>query len=83
MDEKNKKYYHNSNLIENEEGKENEFLQQRHRSFGRCYTFHPHSRARSLGVYYVRVRTNADAKFYIHMKGQFMDLSGRMGHKVR
>ena len=29
------------------------FKEQRHRSFGRCYTFHPKKSLRNLGVYYV------------------------------
>ena len=28
--------------------------EQRHRSFGRCYTFHPRKDIRDLGVYYIK-----------------------------
>ena len=28
--------------------------EQRHRSFGRCYTFHPKKEIRDLGIYYVK-----------------------------
>ena len=28
--------------------------EQRHRSFGRCYTFHPKKEIRDLGVYYIK-----------------------------
>ena len=28
--------------------------EQRHRKFGRCYTFHPEKDIRNLGVYYIR-----------------------------
>ncbi len=32
------------------------FVEQRHRSFGRCYTLNPEERIRRLGVYYVRLK---------------------------
>ena len=28
--------------------------EQRHRNFGRCYTFHPEKNIRDLGVYYIK-----------------------------
>ena len=28
--------------------------EQRHRMFGRCYTFHPEERLRHLGIYYIK-----------------------------
>ena len=28
--------------------------EQRHRGFGRCYTFHPKKEIRDLGVYYIK-----------------------------
>ena len=33
-----------------------EFREQRHRSFGRCYTFHPRKEARERGIYYIKMR---------------------------
>ena len=33
---------------------DNSIKEQRHRSFGRCYTFHPRKDIRDLGVYYIR-----------------------------
>ena len=35
-------------------GNSNSIKEQRHRSFGRCYTFYPDARVRSLGVYYMK-----------------------------
>ena len=29
-------------------------IEQRHRAFGRCYTFHPEKKLRGLGIYYVK-----------------------------
>ena len=45
--------------IENLDLKNNldSFKEQRHRSFGRCYTFYPRKSIRDLGVYY--------AEFYL------------------
>ena len=31
------------------------FKEQRHRSFGRCYTFHPNQEILDLGVYYSKI----------------------------
>ena len=28
--------------------------EQRHRKFGRCYTFHPEKKIRDLGIYYIK-----------------------------
>ena len=40
-----------SNLQDDIEGSVKE---QRHRSFGRCYTFHPRREIRDQGVYYIK-----------------------------
>ncbi len=36
------------------DGSETSFVEQRHRSFGRCYTLHPDRR--HLGIYYMRFK---------------------------
>jgi len=33
-----------------------EFTEQRHRGFGRCYTFHPLKKYRDLGIYYYKIQ---------------------------
>ena len=32
---------------------EDSITEQRHRGFGRCYTYHPEERLRKLGIYYI------------------------------
>ena len=34
--------------------KQESLIEQRHRSFGRCYTFHPEKKLRDLGIYYIK-----------------------------
>ena len=34
--------------------KEFDIVEQRHRKFGRCYTYHPDTRIKELGIYYIR-----------------------------
>ncbi len=56
--------------------------EQRHRGFGRCYTIHPATYIRDLGVYYTKTEFYEDVKIYFHAPGQYLDLSGRMGYKL-
>ncbi len=32
------------------------FKEQRHRSFGKCYTLHPEPKMLNLGIYYIRMK---------------------------
>jgi hypothetical protein len=32
----------------------NSITEQRHRKFGRCYTYHPEKKMRDLGIYYIK-----------------------------
>jgi len=56
--------------------------EQRHRSFGRCYTIHPAEEFRKLGLYYFKIYFHKDVKVYFHRYDQYLDLSGRMGYKI-
>ena len=35
---------------------ESEFTEKRHRTFGRCYSWHPTVEQKKLGIYYISVR---------------------------
>ena len=34
---------------------QNWITEQRHRKFGRCYTFHPETHFRNMGIYYIKL----------------------------
>ena len=45
---------HGSNTFELDINKvEESITEQRHRVFGRCYTYYPEQRIRDLGIYYI------------------------------
>ena len=39
-----------------DELKKHHVTEIRHRKFGRCYSFHPHERLKTLGIYYIRMK---------------------------
>ena len=43
-----------SNVDIDLKGSSTSIKEQRHRGFGRCYTFYPEKRIRDLGVYYLK-----------------------------
>ena len=49
---------HDSNIFTKlKHFKKNPYIEeQRHRKFGRCYTFHPDTRMQQLGIYYITLK---------------------------
>ncbi|XP_040580132.1 uncharacterized protein [Lepeophtheirus salmonis] len=60
------------------------FTEQRHRSYGKCYTIYPgyQLKVKERAVYYMHLKFKEPILFYLHKTGQFLDLSGRMAYHV-
>jgi len=56
--------------------------ENRHRGFGRCHSAYPGKKLRQLMIYYMKITLKESVKVYLHHKGTFLDLNGKMGTKV-
>jgi len=70
------------NYVKVQEFNSSNMREQRHRGFGRCYTYHPAQNYRNYGIYYMKFTLRISAKLYLHRNEQFLDLTGRMGYKI-
>ncbi|XP_059079351.1 uncharacterized protein LOC131877632 isoform X2 [Tigriopus californicus] len=74
---------HQGNVAQKLNRTDNSIVTQYHRKFGRCFTWYPSNEVKSLGIYYITIRSRFFAKAYLHKMNQFLDFNGRMGYTFR